>query len=102
MNTQEYLVTFNVSPRIEEVFVDCLLTFEAEQGFNSFPVRAHNHKNQQNLSINEQVTGRQDQIRFQMYIPEQSLAKLINKLKSEFSGSGVHYWVLPVIEKGIF
>ncbi len=101
MNTQEYLVTFNISPRIEEAFVDCLLTFEAEQGFSSFPIRAHDHKNQ-NLSISEQVTGRQDQIRFQMYIPEQALEELINTLKTEFSGSGVNYWVLPVIEQGSF
>ena len=101
MKTQEYLVTFNISPRIEEAFVDCLLTFEAEQGFSSFPIRAHDHKNQ-NLSISEQVTGRQDQIRFQMYIPQQALEELINTLKTEFSGSGVNYWVLPVIEQGCF
>lgn len=101
MNTQEYLVTFNLSPRIEEAFVDCLLTFEAEKGFSSFPIRAHDHKNQ-NLSISEQVTGRQDQIRFQMYIPEQALEELINTLKTEFSGSGIHYWVMPVIEQGSF
>ncbi len=99
MTQEEYLVTFNVSPQIEEAFVDCLLTFEAEEGFNSFPIRAHDHKNQ-NLSIHEQVTGRQDQIRFQMYIPQQSLDELMNKLKAEFSGSGVRYWVLPVIDKG--
>ncbi len=101
MNTQEYLVTFNISPRIEEAFVDCLLTFETEQRFSSFPIRAHDHKNQ-NLSISEQVTGRQDQIRFQMYIPKQALTELIDKLKSEFTGSGVHYWVIPVIEQGCF
>ncbi len=101
MKTQEYLVTLNVSPSIEEAVVDCLLTFESDGGFSSFPVSAHDHKNQ-NLSIAEQVAGRQDQIRFQMYIPEQDLPVLLDKLKKEFSGSGIHYWVLPVIENGFF
>lgn len=101
MKTQEYLVTLNASPSIEEAVVDCLLTFETKDGFTSFPVSAHDHKNQ-NLSIAEQVAGRQDQIRFQMYIPEQDLPILLDKLKKEFSGSGIHYWVLPVIENGFF
>jgi hypothetical protein len=101
MNPQEYLVTLNVPPTLEEAIVDCLLTFETEEGFSSFPVSAHDHKNQ-NLSIAEQVAGRQDQIRFQMYIPEQDLPVFLNKLKHEFSGSGIHYWVLPVIENGCF
>ena len=69
MKNQEYLVTLNVPPSLEEAIVDCLLTFETEDGFSSFPVSAHDHKNQ-NLSIAEQVAGRQNQIRFQMYIPE--------------------------------
>ena len=101
MKTQEYLVTLNVPPSLEEAIVDCLLTFESEAGFSSFPISAHDHKNQ-NLSIAEQVAGRQDQIRFQMYIPEQDLPVLLEKLKKEFSGSGVHYWVLPVIDNGCF
>jgi hypothetical protein len=99
MKTQEYLVTLNVPPSVEEAVVDCLLTFETEDGFSSFPISAHDHKNL-NLSIAEQVAGRQDQIRFQMYIPEQDLPVLLDKLKKEFSGSGIHYWVLPVIENG--
>ncbi len=99
MKTQEYLVTLNVPPSLEEAIVDCLLTFETEDGFSSFPVSAHDHENQ-NLSIAEQVAGRQDQIRFQMYIPEEDLRVLLDKLKKEFSGSGVRYWVLPVVENG--
>jgi hypothetical protein len=59
----------------------------------------HDHRNQ-NLSIAEQVSGRQDKIRFQMYIPEQALPELLDKLKGDFSGSGIHYWVMPVIKSG--
>jgi hypothetical protein len=99
-NSKEYLVTLNVPTDLEEVVVDCLLMLESEQGFSSFAVNAHDHKNQ-GLSLAEQVSGRQKKIRFQMYVPEQRLAALLVQLRKEFSGSGIHYWVLPVIENGI-
>ena len=99
MNNEEFLMTINVPPSIEEAIVDCLLTFEAEHGFSSFPVSAHDHINE-GLSITEQVTGRQRKIRFQMYVAKQDLPALLNRLKTDFSGSGIQYWVLPVIEKG--
>ncbi|MGR9071616.1 MAG: DUF3240 family protein [Gammaproteobacteria bacterium] len=99
MNVQEYLVTLNVAPSLEEAVVDCLLTFESEDGFSSFPVNAHDHRNV-GLSLAEQVAGRQKKIRFQMYLPEKELSALLEKLNDEFRGSGIHYWVLPVIKTG--
>ncbi|MDP1664085.1 MAG: DUF3240 family protein [Methylobacter sp.] len=99
MNTKEYLITLNVPLSIEEAIVDCLLTLESEHGFSSFPVSSHDHKNE-GLSLAEQVTGRQKKIRFQMYVPEQGLAQLLDQLRAEFSGSGIRYWVLPVVENG--
>lgn len=100
MNVKEYLVTLNVPPSLEEAVVDCLLTLESEHGFSSFPVSSHDHRNE-GLSLAEQVTGRQRKIRFQMYVPEQGLAVLLAQLRAEFSGSGINYWVLPVIENGV-
>ena len=100
MNGKEYLVSLNVPPSLEEAVVDCLLMFESEHGFSSFPVNSHDHKNE-GLSLAEQVSGRQKKIRFQMYVPESGLAAFLAQLRSEFSGSGIHYWVLPVIENGI-
>ena len=99
-NSKEYLVTLNVPTDLEEVVVDNLLMLESEHGFSSFSVNAHDHKNQ-GLSLTEQVSGRQKKIRFQMYVPEQRLSALLEHLRKEFSGSGIHYWVLPVIENGI-
>jgi Protein of unknown function (DUF3240) len=100
MNVTGYLVTINVPPTLEEAVVDCLLILESAQGFSSFPVSSHDHKNE-GLSLGEQVTGRQRKVRFQMYVPEQSLAKLLAQLRTEFSGSGINYWVMPVIENGV-
>lgn len=99
MTHDTYLITINVSPALEEAMVDCLLTFETAQGFSSFPVNAHDHRNQ-GLSIAEQVTGRQRKIRFQMYIDKDHVAELLTKVKAGFSGTGLHYWIVPVLEHG--
>ena len=99
MSGQEYLVSINVPPLLEEAVVDCLLAIEAADGFSSLVVNAHT-SDHESLSLAEQVAGRQKQIRFQMYLPEQQLGVLIQQLKQCFSGSGIHYWVLPVLESG--
>ena len=100
MNDTEYLVTLNVPPSLEEVVVDCLLMMEAEHGFSSFQVNAHHHENK-GLSLAEQVSGRQKRIRFQMYVGEENLSELVAQLRQDFSGAGIQYWVLPVIERGV-
>jgi hypothetical protein len=99
--SKEYLVTLNVPPALEGMVVDNLLMMEFERGFSGFPVFAHHHENK-GLSIAEQVTGRQKKIRFQMYINGDDLAKLLVNLRESFSGSGVEYWVMPVLENGVF
>ena len=99
MTHDSYLITINVSPALEEAMVDCLLTFETSQGFSSFPVNAHDHRNQ-GLSIAEQVTGRQRKMRFQMYIGKDHVSALLSKIKSDFTGTGLHYWIVPVLEHG--
>ena len=100
MNCTEYLVTLNIPPSLEEMMVDSLLMLETEHGFSSFPVYAHHYDNK-GLSLAEQVAGRQKRIRFQMYIPVQELPAFLAQLRQEFSGSGIQYWVLPVIENGV-
>ena len=97
---QEYLVTLNVPPSLEEAMEDSLLMLEAEHGFSSLPVNAHHHQNE-GLSLAEQVRGCQKRIRFQLYVDAKGLTALITQLQQEFNGAGIHYWVLPVIEKGV-
>ena len=99
MNGQEYLVTINVPPLLEEAMVDCLLVMELADGFSSLAVSAHGSEHE-TLSLAEQVAGRKKQIQFQMYVPEHQLDGLIKQLKTDFSGAGLHYWVTPVLEKG--
>ena len=100
MIASEYLVTLNIPPSLEEMLVDQLLLLESEHGFSSFQVYAHHHENK-NLSLAEQVTGRQKRTRFQMYIPEHELSSLLALLRRDFKGSGIQYWVMPVIDSGV-
>ncbi|MCK5828696.1 MAG: DUF3240 family protein [Methylococcales bacterium] len=100
MDNEEFLVILTVPYSLEEAIIDCLLTFEVDYGFSSFPVSAHDHKNK-GLSLAEQVRGKQQQIRFQMYVAKHDLPTLTHRLKTEFSGSGITYSVLPVIERGV-
>ncbi len=100
MSEQEYLVTINVLPLLEESIVDCLLAIDGVDGFSSFDVNAHT-TDHLSLSLAEQVAGRQKKIRFQVYVPEQHMRLLIDQLKQNFAGSGIQYWVQNILEMGI-
>ncbi|MGR8942190.1 MAG: DUF3240 family protein [Gammaproteobacteria bacterium] len=100
MNDKQFLVTLNAPIALEEAIVDCLLTFESEHGFSSFPVYAHDHRNE-GLSLAEQVSGRQKRLRFQMYVEEDVLTALLARLGEQFSGAGIRYWVMPVVDNGL-
>jgi hypothetical protein len=91
------VVILNAPSALEEAVVDCLLTLEAENGFSSFPVNVHHHLNKK-LSLSEQVTGRQMQICFHIYINEEGAHLLLQQLQAEFSGSGIQFRVLPLID----
>ncbi len=95
------LVSFNASPALEEVLVDWLLEFDAEQRFASYTVNEHNTDHSQ-LSLAEQVTGRQKQIRFEMIIAEDRYAGFMDKFKTDFSGSGINYRVVRALSQGCF
>ena len=97
--TVDRLVNLYVPSALEEAVVDALLTLESENGFSSFPVNLHHHENRK-LTLAEQVSGRQKQLCFQIYIGEAVVQALINKLKDEFGGAGIYYQILPIIESG--
>jgi hypothetical protein len=52
------------------------------------------------MSLAEQVAGRRRQVLFQMHLPCSEARALVAAIKSDFHGSGMHYWLLPVIESG--
>lgn len=93
------LLTLIAPPSLEEPLVDWLLQFESEFGFSTFPVSGHSSRHE-GLTLAEQVSGRKRQIRFEMHLPETEWRPLIGRLRRDFAGADLHYWVVPIEELG--
>ncbi|MBS1213367.1 MAG: hypothetical protein H6R26_1984 [Proteobacteria bacterium] len=97
--TGQYLVTLAAPPALEESIVDWLLQFGSQTGFTSQAVHGHSSR-EEGLSLAEQVAGRKRQVRFQLHIDAEEWPRFIEQLKRDFTGAGLHYWLVPVIESG--
>lgn len=93
---QQFSISFIVPPALETKMMECLAHFEmqleqlngefGEQRMTKFLTEADNE---------DQHTAR-----FQIYAEKMAISALLEKLKNEFAGSGIHYWIMPVVEKG--
>lgn len=97
MNT--CLLVLIVSPSVEHAMVDWLLENEAVNGFTSQPINGHG-SSPHALTTAEQVAGRQRQVLFQLHLPETAARELVAALRRDFRGSGMHYWIAPLLEAG--
>lgn len=97
--SERYLLTLIAAPGLEEPLVDWLLQYEAQYGFVSFRVEGHSSQ-LEGLTLAEQVAGRRRLIRFQMCVDKKELDFLLERLKLDFQGTGIQYWVVPVIAVG--
>lgn len=93
------LISIVVSTAIEDTIVDWLLEREEIPGFTSLPISGHG-SSIRSLTMQEQVAGRKRQVLFQIYLSTQQAQTIIEALKQEFPGSGIHYWVVPVSDAG--
>jgi hypothetical protein len=78
---------------MEESLVDFLLDNEHQYGFTSLHVRGHSAEHG-DLSLIEQVTGRQQQVQFQILVNESQAGDICKRLESAFPGTGIRYWFL--------
>lgn len=95
--TTEYLLAIVCKPAQEELLIDWLLTREGLTGFSSMPMNGHGLRGAQ-LSLSEQVTGRQAHLLFQLHAGLAVLKAVITGLKQDFAGTGLHYWLMPLLE----
>lgn len=93
------LLTLTAPPNLEEPLVDWLLQFAPEHGFTSFQVHGHSSRHE-GLTLAEQVRGRKKQARFELRLPSVELAALVERLRQDFAGTGLHYWITPVLGHG--
>ena len=61
---------------------------------------SNGHGSGHEMSLAEQVAGRRQQITFSIEIDEAAAEHIIVELKLNFSGSGLHYWLLPLTQSG--
>lgn len=97
--SEKALLSLVVSPMIEDAIVDLLLEHDGVSGFTSYPINGHG-ASIHSLTPAEQVTGRQRQILFQTYLDSAQINDVILQLEKAFSGSGIHYWVMPLLSAG--
>jgi hypothetical protein len=95
---EECLLVLIAAPGIEEALVDFLLSQEQFSGFSAQKIDgspAHGR-----LTLSEQVTARKRQVMFHVHAPRDAVSGLLHRLRSDFRGAGLHYWVMPVLEAG--
>ncbi|HAJ91335.1 MAG TPA: DUF3240 domain-containing protein [Gammaproteobacteria bacterium] len=93
------LLVLIVSPAMENTLVDWLLEHEDIPGFTSATVSGHGASTS-SLSAAEQVTGKQLQVMFKLHLQEGVARTVIDEVRDAFGGSGIHYWMTPVLASG--
>lgn len=99
------LLILIVPPNLEEMLVDFLLQQTTVSGFNSSKVNGHGTVNAlanggggAELSMVEQVTGRQQRVQFMLHATISDLQQLVITLKTTFKSSDVHCMLLPMVD----
>ena len=88
-------------PNLEEVLVDFLLLQKTIAGFTSSKVYGHGTRpgaGGAELSMVEQVTGRQQRVQFMLHAKVTDLHALILILQTKFGATDLHYILQPMLE----
>jgi hypothetical protein len=86
-------------PEIEEKLLDVLLVTLGDEVFTSTPTFSHGTAHGRMTSA-EQVMGRSRSVQVQVLVTEAEMTGLLKTLRSEFAGTGVRYWALPLAAEG--
>jgi len=85
-------------PAMEDELIDWLLSKQEISGFTS--QSANGHGSNHAMSLAEQVAGRRKQIAFLIELDQPLADNIIRELKNDFSGTGLHYWLSPLLKSG--
>lgn len=96
---EQCLLSLVASPAIEDVLVDWLLARAELSGFTTTAVAGHG-SSAHSMSLAEQVAGRRRQVLFQCHLSHDEAQGLVAGLRSDFADSGLHYWLVPIIDAG--
>jgi len=93
-------LTLIVPMLLEEEIIDRLLERDSGLEFTAGTVFAH-ASDGESLSLIEQVTGRKRRIRFEIVGERDELQSLLDSLQEGYRGSGIHYLVQPIENRGV-
>jgi hypothetical protein len=93
------LLTLIAPVGLEEPLVDWLLEHASSHGICSGPINGHSASHE-SLTVAEQVSGRQRQIRFEVHAQEGEVNLMLERLRGDFADAGIHFWVVPLLESG--
>ena len=87
------------SPKVEDSLSEWLLERGDLPGFTSLPVAGHG-SSEHSMTLAEQVAGRSRRVMFMLELSEERARALIADLAAAFGGSGLHYWLAPILAAG--
>ena len=87
------------SPRLEDALAEWLLERADVPGFSSLPIAGHG-SSEHSMTIAEQVAGRSRRVLFMVELPVAVADALLVDLGRDFSGTGIHFWTVPVLAAG--
>jgi len=93
------LLTLVCPPSIERVVVDWLLEQSEIAGFTSSEAYGHGG-DPEKLNVIEQVEGRKKQVIFYVHMELEYAHTSIQRLKEDLKGTGIHYWLVPMLDVG--
>lgn len=93
------LLTLICSPSLERPITDWLLNDDLVEGFTSLFVYGHG-SHPHSLTLIEQVEGRKKQTMFQIHLSSNASEQLMERLRNDFGGAKIHYWLQPVVSGG--
>lgn len=100
-NVMQGLLILIAPPNLEEMLVDVLLQKTEISGFTTSNVSGHGSSHGDGavqLSLVEQVTGRQRRVQFMMHAPLADLQALVVDFKARFNKTDIHYILMPIAE----
>ncbi len=97
----ELCLTLLCPSAVEEKLLDVLLMLPSVSVFTSMPTAAHG-LHAARLSQTEQVLGRAISTQVQVVFAEADKETVFATIQDQFTGTGLRYWLTPVIEAGEF
>ena len=90
------MLILNLPPGLEEDLIDYLLSLDCVRGFTSYDAMGHGEH--QNLTVAEQVSGRQRRKQFEILTEESAINSITDGLPEV--GKDITYWQQPVLQIG--